>query len=123
MVELAGRGLLLVPAAFVWPIVWPRSDAPWDPALVYPPPGIAALWDPTAPAAGALEQLLGRGRARVLLALERPAATLDLAQRLAVSPGGVSEHLKVLRRAGLVVGRREGRRVVYARTAKGDGLC
>jgi DNA-binding transcriptional ArsR family regulator len=123
VVDLAGRGLLLVPAAFVWPIVWPRSDAPWDPALVYPPPGTAALWEPGDGQEEALEQLLGRGRARVLLELERPAATLDLAERLAVSPGGVSEHLKVLRRAGLVVGRREGRRVIYARTAKGDGLC
>ena len=121
-VDLAGRGLLLVPAVFTWPIVWPRSDAPWDPALVYPPPGTAELWEPADEQHHALEQLLGRGRARVLLELERPGATLELAQRLAVSPGGVSEHLKVLRRAGLAVGRREGRRVIYARTAKGDGV-
>jgi len=67
--------------------------------------------------------LLGRGRARVLLALGRPAATLDLARQLAVSPGGVSQHLGVLRRAGLVTGRRDGRRVVYERTGKGDRLC
>jgi DNA-binding transcriptional ArsR family regulator len=122
-VDLAGRGLLLVPAAFVWPLVWPRSDGPWDPALVYPPPGTAELWEPGDAHQEALERLLGRGRALVLLELERPAATLELAQRLAVSPGGVSEHLTVLRRAGLVVGRREGRRVIYARTVKGDGLC
>jgi hypothetical protein len=40
-VQLAGRGLLLVPAVFTWPTVWPRTDPPWDPALVYPPAGIA----------------------------------------------------------------------------------
>jgi Helix-turn-helix domain/Family of unknown function (DUF5937) len=102
-VDLAGRGLLLVPAAFTWPLVWPRSDPPWDPALVYPPPGVADLWAPN-PDHGALPALLGRGRARILLDLERPASTLELARRLGVSPGGVSEHLSVLRRAGLVAG-------------------
>jgi len=122
-IDLAGRGLLLVPAVFTWPLVWPRTDPPWDPALVYSPPGIGGLWAPEDPAAGALEELLGRGRARVLLALGRPAATLDLARQLAVSPGGVSQHLGVLRRAGLVTGRRDGRRVVYERTGKGDRLC
>lgn len=122
-VDLGGRGLLLVPAVFTWPLVWPRTDPPWDPALVYSPPGIGALWAPDDAAAGALEELLGRGRARVLLALGRPAATLDLARQLAVSPGGVSQHLGVLRRAGLVTGRRDGRCVIYERTPQGDSLC
>jgi DNA-binding transcriptional ArsR family regulator len=61
-------------------------------------------------------------RARVLVELDRPAATLELAQRLGVSPGSVSDHLTTLRRAGLVMRRREGRRVIYARTARGDDL-
>jgi hypothetical protein len=122
-VDLAGRGLLLVPAAFTWPRVWPRTDPPWDPALVYPPPGIGDLWSSGEPSHPALESLLGRRRARVLLELQRPASTLDLARRLGVSAGGVSDHLKVLRQAGLVTGRREGREVIYARTAKGDVLC
>lgn len=121
-VDLAGRGLLLVPAAFTWPRVWPRTDPPWDPALVYPPPGIGDLWSAGEPPDHALESLLGRRRARVLLELHRPASTLDLARRLGVSAGGVSDHLKVLREAGLVSGRREGRQVIYARTAKGDAL-
>ena len=122
-VDLAGRGLLLVPAAFTWPRVWPRTDPPWDPALVYPPPGIGDLWSSGDPADPALESLLGRRRARLLLELQRPASTLDLARRLDISAGGVSDHLKVLRQAGLVTGRREGRAVIYARTAKGDALC
>jgi len=41
---------------------------------------------------------------------------------MSVSPGSVSEHLSVLKRAGLVTGRREGRRVVYTRTTNGDVL-
>jgi Mn-dependent DtxR family transcriptional regulator len=36
--------------------------------------------------------------------LDRPASTLELAQRLEVSAGRVSDYLKVLRRAGLVMG-------------------
>jgi DNA-binding transcriptional ArsR family regulator len=55
--------------------------------------------------------------------LERPSSTLDLSRSLKLGAGSVSDHLKVLRRSGLIVGRREGRRVVYARTAIGDGLC
>ena len=121
-VDLAGRGLLLVPAAFTWPVVWPRTDPPWDPALVYPPRGIADLWAGGPPRDKALEALLGRRRARVLLELDRPASTLEIARRLGVSAGGVSDHLKVLREAGLVTGRREGREVIYARTAKGESL-
>lgn len=121
-IDLAGRGLLLVPAVFTWPGVWPRTDPPWDPALVYPPPGTADLWRPDPPRAEALEALLGERRARVLLELDRPASTQDLARRMEVSAGGVSTHLSILRRAGLVSRRREGRRVIYTRTAVGDTL-
>jgi DNA-binding transcriptional ArsR family regulator len=123
-VELAGRGLLLIPAAFVWPTVWPRTDAPWDPALVYPPPGTAEVWAPREERAEVLGALIGHRRARILLALERrPASTAELARRLGVGAGSVSDHLGVLRRAGLVVGRREGRHVLYARTADGNAIC
>ena len=122
-VDLADRGLLLVPAVFTWPSVWPRTDPPWDPALVYPPPGTADVWRPDPPRADALKALVGERRARVLLELDRPACTLELAQRMQVSPGGVSDHLSVLRRAGLVNRRREGRRVIYTRTAIGDALA
>ena len=121
-VDLAGRGLLLIPSAFTWPNVWPRTDPPWDPALVYPTSGIADLWEPDGRPDDALASLLGRRRAQLLLELDRPASTLELAQRMGVGPGSVSEHLAVLRRAGLVMRRREGRRVLYARTARGDNL-
>ena len=121
-VDLAGRGLLLIPAVFTWPNVWPRTDPPWDPALVYPTSGIADLWAPDPRPDDALAPLLGRRRAEVLLELDRPASTLELAQRMGIGPPSVSEHLAVLRRAGLVMRRREGRRVVYARTARGDDL-
>ena len=40
-VELGGRGLLLVPAAFAWPDLWAMIDPPWQPAIVYAPRGVA----------------------------------------------------------------------------------
>jgi DNA-binding transcriptional ArsR family regulator len=122
-VDLAGRGLLLVPAVFSWPTVWPINDEPWQPTIVYPPRGIAELWAPPALRdTAALDDLLGARRAAVLLGLDRPISTRDLARRLRASPAGVSQHLSVLRHAGLAIGRRDGRQVLYGRTRAGDGL-
>jgi DNA-binding transcriptional ArsR family regulator len=120
-IDLDGRGLLLIPSVLAWS-VWPRVTAPWDPALTYQPPGVGDLWIQP-PSEGALESLIGRRRAALLRSLQRPASTQTLARRSGWSPGGVSSHLAVLRRAGLVVRRREGREVVYTRTAAGDDLC
>lgn len=121
-VDLAGRGLLLIPSAFTWPEVWPRTDPPWDPALVYPPAGIGNLWTSGRSDDTALDSLIGRRRARILRELDRPAATLDLAKRMRISAGGISDHLSVLHRAGLVTRHREGRHVVYTRTSSGNVL-
>ena len=121
-VDLAGRGLLLIPAIFTWPKVWPRTDPQWDPALVYPAAGIAEVWAADGRGDDALKALIGQRRAQILRELDRPAATLQLAQRMQVSAGGISDHLKVLRQAGLVTSYREGRQVIYTRTAKGDLL-
>lgn len=121
-VELAGRGLLLIPSVLAWS-VWPRVDPPWDPALTYQPPGVGDLWLRDTATDGALEELVGRRRASLLRSLDRPASTQTLAGRTGWSPGGVSSHLAVLRRTGLVVRRREGRAVVYSRTETGDALC
>ncbi len=121
-VELAGRGLQLVPAAFGWPEVGAMFDPPWQPALIYPPRGVGDLWAPARESTEALGELVGRRRASILVALGAEATTTELARRLAASPAGVSEHLGVLRRAGLVRARREGRAVLYSRTATGDVL-
>jgi DNA-binding transcriptional ArsR family regulator len=122
-VDLRGRGLLLVPTVFAWPEVFSMIDEPWQPALIYTPRGVGALWAPAEePDPGALDALLGRRRAAILRALGTPATTHDLAERLAASPGGVSEHLGVLRRAGLARAQRDGRRVLYTRTAAGEQL-
>ena len=122
-IELGGRGLLLVPSVFVAPEVWAMTDAPWQPSVIYAPPGVADLWAPPArDREAALGELLGRRRSEVLAALATPVSTLELAGRLDASPAGVSAHLRALREAGLVAGRREGRAVLYARTPLGDAL-
>ena len=98
-------------------------DPPWDPALTYQPP-VGDLWLRDTSSEGALEELIGRRRAALLRSLERPASTQALALRTGWSAGGVElPHLGVLRRTGLVVRRREGREVVYSRTAAGDALA
>ena len=122
VVELNGRGLLLAPSAFIWPKSGAMYDPPWQPTLLYPPRGLGQLWAPRPADPKALADLLGARRAEILTALEREATTRELSRRLNASPAGVSEHLGVLRRAGLVRPRRQGASVYYARTAAGDGL-
>ena len=55
--------------------------------------------------------------------LGRPATTTELAHRLSVSPSAVSQHLRVLRAAGLLNGARSGRSVLYLRSPLGDNLA
>lgn len=122
-VDLAGRGLLLVPSVFVWPQVAYGFDPPWPPTLIYPARGVAALW--TREPAGApdgLARLLGPTRAAVLTALDEPASTTQLVAALHLSVGGVGDHLAALRSAGVVSRARTGRSVLYRRTAVGDAL-
>jgi hypothetical protein len=122
-VDLEDRGLLFVPSVFTWPDVVLVTDPKWQPTIVYPARGVGTLWETGRPAApDALGALLGKVRAGVLMALDRPRSTTDLARALGVSAGGVSQHLSVLREAGLVHGHRVGRVVLYLRSPTGDGL-
>jgi DNA-binding transcriptional ArsR family regulator len=99
-------------------------DRPWQPTLIYPARGIAGLWQPPATQPPiALGRLLGRTRARLLLALAEPASTAILARRLGHSPSGVSEHLAALRDAWLLTSHRVGHQVVYERTPLGIALA
>ncbi|MBB5786433.1 ArsR/SmtB family transcription factor [Jiangella mangrovi] len=124
--RLSGRGLVLVPSAFLWPHVASKTEEPWQPVLRYPARGVATLWErgrPDAPdALDALAAVLGHSRALLLAELDSPASTGELARRTGLTPGGVSQHLSLLRAAGLVTSHRTGRVVLYARTALGDAL-
>ena len=121
--ELDERGLLLVPSAFVWPKVRIVAAAPWQPTLIYPARGIGMLWSAERPVPpDALANLVGQSRAALLLALDCPRSTTELAATLGMSPGGVSQHLSILRKAGLVSGNRLQRVVLYMRSTDGDSL-
>lgn len=121
-IRLDGRGLLLMPSAFTWAGPATIDLPPWQPTLIYPARGIATLWDEGSRAPEALARLLGATRATVLASLDAPCSTTEVAARLAMSPAGTSHHLLALRDAGLVTGRRDGRALLYVRTATGDAL-
>ena len=123
--DLGGRGLLFIPSVFIWPRLALSLDPPWPPALIYPARGVSALWEQpgrTGPGT-ALHRLVGSSRAAILLALEDPASTSQLAATLGQSLGGIGDHLAVLREAGLVARARSGRSVLYRRTPVGDALA
>ncbi|MHA6765458.1 ArsR/SmtB family transcription factor [Streptacidiphilus sp. PAMC 29251] len=123
-VRLAGEGLLLIPSALVGPSIATHMDDPWPKTLVYPARGTAALWEEpeAAPGPDALVALVGRARARLLLVLDAPASTTQLARSLTMTPGAVGDHLAILRDAGLLVRARSGRSVLYRRTPLGQAL-
>ena len=121
-VELEGRGLLLVPTAFP-PRPAAITSSFWQPTTMYPARGVALLWESGPPApTDALASVLGRGRAGVLLALDAPRSTGEVARRLDITPGGASQHLSSLKAAGLVSSNRHGRSVLYARSPLADEL-
>ncbi|MFC4911136.1 ArsR/SmtB family transcription factor [Actinomadura gamaensis] len=122
VVEVAGRGLVLVPCLFLRGAVSMIDD--YEPPLItYPARGRGALWDHAEPEGpGALVELIGAPRARLLVMLAAPSTTTELARRLDVTPGAVSRHLTALHAAGLLNRTRAGRSVLYMRSPLGDQL-
>jgi DNA-binding transcriptional ArsR family regulator len=122
MAGLRGRGLVLMPSAYIWPRVVAVSDEPWQPAIVYPARGIADLWQQAPPPPDPLVRLLGRTRALLLARLDQPASTSTLAALHGLSPSGTSGHLTTMRDAGLITGTRHGHEIRYTRTRLGTEL-
>lgn len=121
-VDVDGRGLPLIPSVFVHSAITQISPTR-APSLVYPARGRGAVWimARTAPNR-ALATLLGNQRATILALLDVPTSTGELAAALGVSPSAASQHLRVLREGALVRRVRQGRSVLYVRTALGDEL-
>jgi DNA-binding transcriptional ArsR family regulator len=117
--RLNGEGIQLVPTIFAHECHLQIAPE-WRPRLSFPVRGVG-LWDST-PANKSLELMLGIGRARVLQALTTPASTSELARRLSLSSGAVSQQLNLLKRAGMVKAHRSGKWVYYQLTAQGETL-
>lgn len=117
-----GRGLVLTPSLFCNRAVT-TVDFSLAPRILYPARGRGTLWctQPVDPSE-ALSALLGRTRARLLTVLGDPTSTTELAKRLGLSPGAVSQHLGILRRSGLIRGSRMGHSVLYSRSPLGDSV-
>lgn len=120
---LGNRGLTLVPSYFCWrrPVTLQETGLP--PVLVYP------VERPDVPLAGAspgnrsaLAALLGSTRAEVLGSIGNGRTTTDLARRTGISAASASQHLTVLRNAGLVLSRRDRNMVVHSLTPLGMTL-
>ncbi|HVV76833.1 MAG TPA: winged helix-turn-helix domain-containing protein [Mycobacteriales bacterium] len=116
-----GRGLMLTPSLFA-NSVNSMIDERLPPVLCYPARGRAELWSTSRPAGSDLAALLGATRAALLSGLDAPATTTQLALRLNLTPGGVSQHLKILHNSGLLRRTRTGRAVFYKRSEIADQL-
>jgi DNA-binding transcriptional ArsR family regulator len=121
--DLAGTGIVLAPCAFAWPSLIVGCCGLDQPVLIYPPRGLAELWqDSRSEQVDPLSALVGRTRANLLATLALPRTTTQLAEQLGLSPPAVSEHLKILRDTALVTAQRRGRMVLYQRTAAATAL-
>jgi DNA-binding transcriptional ArsR family regulator len=121
--QLQGNGLQLVPSMFAacegsWQVV-----PEYLPMIIYPSRGLG-LWrhNATIEPDEALQLTLGNSRARLLQSLLEPAHTADLAQRLNLTAGAVSQQLGRLSQAGLIESYRGGSKVFYRLSTRGERL-
>ncbi|MQA01576.1 MAG: ArsR family transcriptional regulator [Streptosporangiales bacterium] len=122
-VDCRESGVILTPSVFITDRVNAMIDPPWQPTLYYPARGVGDLWSkPTTQDTAHAQRLFGATRAAVLFELSSTASTSRVARSLGLSVGSASEHLTVLRDAGLVASSRQGRRVLHSRTPLGDAL-
>ncbi|WP_216329517.1 hypothetical protein [Deinococcus aestuarii] len=118
-----GQGLTLVPSVFAWPdgyMVYAR-ESPFT--FAYPARGTAELWAPWPAPPAPLAELMGQTAARLLLALSEPRTTTGLSALLGGSASGVSPHLHRLKALGLATSTRQGKRVWYEWTQRGQALA
>jgi DNA-binding transcriptional ArsR family regulator len=120
-VHPAGRGVVLVPSPFAGPR--PRVLAPPDgPTLVVYRSEAPLPLDPPVP--DAVERLLGRTRGEILRRVGQAGrhTTTSVARDVGISASSSSEHLAVLRAAGLVTSHRSGGTVAHRTTPLGTEL-
>ena len=114
------EGLILIPSLFITDRMQCTTSAHWTPAIYYPASG-RYLWSaPTT--ARSLDRLLGVTRSKILAALTTPLQTSVVAQLVNVTPPTASEHLTILRGAGLIDSIRSGRTTTHELTQAGRDL-
>ena len=121
--HLDGRGLVLIPSYFCVSHPMTLLDGSLPPVLVYPiDRGEHGVLRPNGHESLSLGPLIGRTRARVLESIGAGASTLELARRVGIASASASEHVTVMRQAGLVTSHRHGNRMVHQLTALGSAL-
>lgn len=128
-VHLGGRGLIVTPSLFLPArscVLVEAHGRARRPVLVFPAPPdrlcAKRLWDGDDQSQRGLPALVGRTRAAVLEALTESRTTGELAERLGITPAGVSQHTAVLREAGLITTRRNRNMALHNLTALGLAL-
>jgi len=121
VVELNGDGIQLVPVIFAGCGRAYQITPEWRPMILYSARGVG-LYNGETRASKPLELALGASRAQVLQGLRVPATTGELAHRLQLTSGAISQQLDRLKRAGLVEPHRSGKRVYYRLTRLGEEL-
>lgn len=119
---LNGTGIQLVPLIFRGCGRMFQVAPGWQPMLAYGVRG-TGMWYQKAPQSNrSLEHALGVGRARVLQVLRIPVSNAEVAFKAQISTATASQHLMRLKKAGLVQPHRQGKRVYYSLTERGENL-
>ncbi|MFF5973419.1 DUF5937 family protein [Streptomyces sp. NPDC012769] len=119
---LDGGGLTLAPSAFSVRCALLHARPGAQPCVVYPARAVGTLWECRESTGEGLARLLGRSRAGLLTRTGTPSTTTTLAARTGLTPGAVSQHLSVLKDAGLVTAHRYRREVYYRASDLGLAL-
>jgi DNA-binding transcriptional ArsR family regulator len=124
--DLRGLGVTLMPSVF-WrgrPLFTRHPDGSL--VIVYPAatplPLAATSRNGDDDGRSSVVALLGSNRAGVLAAATSASTTTQLARATGISLASASEHATILRNAGLISSRREGRRVAHSVTWLGQQL-
>lgn len=122
-VRLDGRGLLLVPSYLSWKTPDILRDPSLPPVLVYPVEhDLAFDASPGTETGRSVEALIGRTRSAILHSVGDGSTSSELARRIGVSAGSISQHTAVLRDARLIQSSRVGKMVLHTLTPLGAAL-
>ncbi|MFE0174091.1 hypothetical protein ACFWZ2_17395 [Streptomyces sp. NPDC059002] len=121
--QRAAQGLLIVPSvAAEHPAVLCGGELP---VLRYPARngfGLRTESERSTPRPQGISALIGRARSHALASIGTGCSTTELADRLGVGAATASSHATALRRAGLIVTVRRGKRVEHLLTELGSRL-